>query len=211
MSPAEIEQICGEIFGATETFVNQRSAVEILGAGEKLPFSRAKPHTARWLSRSTRDREGMAMIDRTKRPPRRRPGYSLLEVVLASTICLTALVPALALLRDGMANATKIDTRHRLLIYGVSKLEEQLAIVAATWSTGSSNGDFAAEGASAIRFSATRSDSAGSGGITNRLMSVSVTVYGDDNANATLDAGELSSTFTTKVSKLVNYETMAGS
>jgi hypothetical protein len=144
-----------------------------------------------------------------RRPARR--AYSLLEVVLASTICLTALVPALALMRDGLSNAAKIDTRHRLLIYGVSKMEEQLAIVAASWATGSTSGDFASDGAAGIRFTANRSDSAGSGGISNRLMSVSVTVYGDSNSNATLDAGEPSSTFTTKVSKLVNYETTAGS
>jgi hypothetical protein len=140
-----------------------------------------------------------------------RAAYSLLEVVLASSICLTALVPSLALMRDGMANASKIDTRHRLLIHGVSKLEEQLAIVAASWTAGTTSGDFATDGAASIRFTATRSDSAGNGGITNRLMSVSVTVFSDDNGNATLDTGELSSTFTTKVSKLVNYESMAGS
>ena len=62
-----------------------------------------------------------------------RSAYSLLEVVLASAICATALVPALAVLRDGMTLADIIDTRHLLLTYGVSKMEEQLAIVGATW------------------------------------------------------------------------------
>jgi hypothetical protein len=114
-------------------------------------------------------------------------------------------------MRDGMSNASKIDTRHRLLIHGVSKMEEQLAVVAASWATGTTSGDFAADGAASIRFTASRSDSAGNGGLTNRLMNVSVTVFSDDNGNTTLDTGELSSTFTTKVSKLVNYEAMAGS
>ena len=42
---------------------------------------------------------------------RARPrGYSLLEVMLASTICATALVPALAILRDGMLT-TERSTR----------------------------------------------------------------------------------------------------
>jgi hypothetical protein len=110
-----------------------------------------------------------------------------------------------------MSNAAKIDTRHQILIYGISKMEEQLAIVAASWSTGTITGDFSADGAAGIRFSAARTDAPASGGITNRLMNVTVTVYSDDNGNSTLDAGELQTTFTTKISKLVNYETMAGS
>jgi hypothetical protein len=153
----------------------------------------------------------MRTVRQILRPKRATAGYSLLEVVLASTICMTALVPALSILRSGMANASKIDTRQLMLIYGVSKMEEQLAIVAASWSTGTVTGNFAADGAAAIRFSATRSDAPASGGLTNRLMNVSVTVYRDDNANSTLDASEMRSTFTTKISKLVNYESMAGS
>ena len=40
-----------------------------------------------------------------------------------------------------------IDKRHMLLLYGVSKMEEQLAIVAATWTHGERvTGDFAADG-----------------------------------------------------------------
>jgi hypothetical protein len=153
----------------------------------------------------------MRAAQQTVRSKRRTAAYSLLEVVLASTICMTALVPAVSILRSGMANASKIDSRQLMLIYGVSKMEEQLAIVAASWSTGTVTGNFAADGAASIRFSATRSDAPASGGLTNRLMNVSVTVYQDDNANSTLDASEMQSTFTTKISKLVNYESMAGS
>jgi hypothetical protein len=140
-----------------------------------------------------------------------RRGYSLLEVVLASGICATALVPALAMLRDGMALGDMIDTRHLLLSYGVSKMEEQLAIVGASWTSGTATGDFASDGHPNIRFSVTRSDSAGSGGITNRLMSVTVTTYSDDNGNDVMDAAEARTTFTTKIAKLVSYETKASS
>src|SRR5215211_4047969 len=89
------------------------------------------------------------------RAPLRR-GYSMLEVVLAATICLTAIVPALAMLRDGIALGDIIDTRHLLLNYSVSKMEEQLAIVGATWSTGTVSGNFAADGQSSIRYTVTR-------------------------------------------------------
>jgi hypothetical protein len=135
--------------------------------------------------------------------------YSLLEVVMASTICATALVPALAFMRDGMTLATTIDTKHMLLTYGVSKMEEQLAIVAATWVEGSVSGDFAADGHANIRFTVTSSDAPASGGIDNRLMNVSVTTYSDDDADDTMDAAEARLTVTTKISKLVNYENEA--
>jgi hypothetical protein len=141
---------------------------------------------------------------------RTRPAYSLLEVVLASAICATALVPALAFMRDGMTLADTIDKRHLLVIYGVSKMEEQLAIVAATWGEGTASGDFAAEGHANIRFTATCSDDLASGGIADRLMSVSVTAYSDDDGDDALDAAEMRTVLTTKIAKLVTYENKAG-
>jgi hypothetical protein len=159
----------------------------------------------------------IANLSRIRRPDvasrklRARRAYSLLEVVLASAICATALVPALAVLRDGIALGDIIDTRHLILTYGVSKMEEQLAIIGATWTTGTAVGDFASDGQPNIRFSVTRSDSALSGGITNQLMNVSVTTYSDDNGNDVMDTSEMRTTFTTKVAKLVSYATKAGS
>jgi hypothetical protein len=135
----------------------------------------------------------------------------LLEVVLASAICASALVPALAVLRDGMALGDIIDTKHLLLTCGVSKMEEQLAIVGATWASGTATGNFASDGQAGIRYSVTRSDSPASGGITNQLMSISVTTYSDDNGNSAMDAAEARITLSTKVAKLVSYETKAGS
>jgi hypothetical protein len=137
---------------------------------------------------------------------RQARAYSLLEVVLAAAICSTALVPALALLRDGMTLASLIDKRHLLLIYGVSKMEEQMAIAAATWSEASASGDFVTEGHANIRFIANRSDDPANGGIANRLMSISVTTYCDDDGDDTLDAAEANTTLTTKIAKLVTYE-----
>jgi hypothetical protein len=135
--------------------------------------------------------------------------YSLLEVVLASAICATALVPALAFLRDGMALADAIDRRHLLLLYGISQMEEQLAVTAATWNEGSASGDFATDGHPNIRFIANRSDDAGSGGITDRLMSVSVTTYSDDDDDDSLDAAEMRTIVSTKIAKLVTYANKA--
>jgi hypothetical protein len=144
-----------------------------------------------------------------RRPARR--AYSLLEVVMASAICATALVPALAFMRDGMTLATTIDTKHMLLTYAVSKMEEQLAIFAATWAEGNISGDFAADGNANIRFAVTSSDAPASGGIDSRLMNVSVTTYSDDDNDDTMDAAEARITVTTKISKLVTYEDNASS
>ena len=135
----------------------------------------------------------------------------MLEVVLASSICLTALVPALAMLRDGIALGDIIDTRHLLLTYSVSKMEEQLAVIGATWPTGAITGNFASDGQSTIRYSVTRSDAAVDGGIVGKLMVVTVTTYSDDNGNSAMDASEARTTMTTKVAKLVSYVTKASS
>lgn len=138
-----------------------------------------------------------------------RRGYSMVEVVLASTICLTALVPALTVLRDGVTLGDIIDTRHLLLTYGVSKMEEQQAIIGATWPTGTITGNFASDGQASIRFTVTRSDAVVDGGIVGKLMVVTVTTYSDDNGNNTMDASEARTVLTTKIAKLVSYVTKA--
>jgi len=138
-------------------------------------------------------------------------GYSLLEVVLASSLCATALVPALALVRDSMTLADTIDTRHLLLIYGVAKMEEQLAVAAASWTESTTSGDFAADGHPNLRYTATCSDDPGAGGVADRLMNVSVTVYSDDNGNDALDANEMRTNLTTKIAKMLAYEIKANS
>ena len=136
--------------------------------------------------------------------------YSLLEVVLASGICATALVPALALLRDGVTLADRVDTRHLLLLYGVSKTEEHLAIVGAGWTEGTFTGNFAAEGHSNVRYIVTQSDEVASGGIVDRLMNVQVTTYRDDDGDAALDADEMRNIMRTKIGKFTSYENKAG-
>ncbi len=142
---------------------------------------------------------------------RARKAYSLLEVVMASGICATALVPALALVRDGVTLADRVDTRHLLLLYGVSKMEEQLATVAADWTEGSFTGNFAADGHTDIRYIVTQSDEIASGGIVNRLMNVEVTTYRDADGDAALDADEMRNIMRTKIGKFTSYENKAGS
>ncbi|HEY3395052.1 MAG TPA: hypothetical protein VGK58_20275 [Lacipirellulaceae bacterium] len=136
--------------------------------------------------------------------------YSLLEIVLASGICATALVPALALLRDGVTLADRVDARHLLLLYGVSKMEEHLAIVAAGWTEGTFTGNFATEGHANVRYIVVQSDEVASGGIVDRLMNVEVTTYRDEDGDAALDAGEMRNIMRTKIGRFTSYENKAG-
>lgn len=142
---------------------------------------------------------------------RRLPGYSLLEVLAAAALMALALLPALAIFRDGIAWSRDVDHRQRLLLYGVNKLEEQMALVGATWVTGSTEGDFAADGHADIRYSAQRSDDPSDGGLVNRLMAITITIYHDANNNDSLDVSELRIDFTTKIGRFATYESAAGS
>jgi hypothetical protein len=135
----------------------------------------------------------------------------MLEVVLAASICIGAIVPALKVLRDGIALGDIIDARHLLLTYAVTKMEEQLAIIGATWATGTLVGNFAADGHSGIRYAVTRSDAVVDGGVVGKLMVVTVTAYSDDNGNSAMDPSEARTTMTTKTANLASYVTKAGS
>ena len=128
---------------------------------------------------------------------------------MASTLAGIALVGALAMLRDGVEASRTIDQRQLMTGYGVSKLEEQLALVAGNWASGTVSGDFAADGNSAIRYVATRSDAAANGGLVNRLMHIQVTTYYDADGDDVLDADEKRCVFRTKVGKFATYEALA--
>jgi len=158
------------------------------------------------------DRQTRAFPTRRRRTP---AAYSLLEVVLASALCAAVLVPALVIIRDGIAMAREIDIRHQLLLYGVSTLEAQLAAVAVldtAWpGTAPPPGNFAAEGQPNMRYVVSWSDNPANGGLANRLMNVSVTTYYDEDGDASQDASEPAVTLTTKIGKFTSYESKAGS
>ncbi len=140
---------------------------------------------------------------------RRTSGYSLLEVVLASTLTLSTLVPAMSLMRDGIQISKKIDNQLLMANYAVRQLEQQMAIVAASWTSGTMTGDFAIDGYPQLRYIVTRSDAVVDGGLANQLMSLTVTTYIDQNNDDSLTAGEVSCVFATKVGKLATYEAAA--
>ena len=136
----------------------------------------------------------------------RRGGHTLVELAAAGTLLAVALVPALSFLRDSFVRSRQLATQNALTSFCTSKLDEHLALTSVSWATGSVFGDFSADGFAQIRFRVDRSDSAGDGGLSDRLMAVTATVWDDVNADAALDANEPSVTFSSKIAKLKRYE-----
>lgn len=138
-------------------------------------------------------------------------GHTLLELIMATAIVAATLVPALKLLRDGMDLSREIDRRNMMAMYCVATLEEQLAIVGASWVLGSASGDYASDGYPDLRFIVERSDQLSAGGIANRLMSVVVTVYDDVDQNDVMGAEEPRVVFRSKMARLATYTYEASS
>ena len=137
---------------------------------------------------------------------RRRRGHTLVELAAASSLLAVALVPALSFLRDSFVRSRQLDTRNAITSFCTSKLDEHLALTSVSWATGSVSGNFSAEGFAQLRFRVDRSDQAGDGGISGRLMAVTATVWDDLNADTTQDTNEPSVAFASKIAKLARYE-----
>ena len=137
--------------------------------------------------------------------PRRR-GQSLLEVVAASMIIATTLVPALRMMRDSLQISRDEEEAELMATLCVDELEKHLANVSATWDKTTASGDYAAlENRSYLKFRVIKSDAVSDGGIVGRLMSLVAVVWNDANGNGSPDANEKKVTFATKVSKFVSY------
>jgi len=137
---------------------------------------------------------------------RRRLGTSLLELMLATSLTAMALVPALRLIKQGLKISGELETRHLTTTYCISKLEEQLCVAAATWSSATLNGNFSADGYSQLRYRVISSDTAPSGGIPDQLMAVSVVVWEDTDSDSNPDSTELQTTMSSKIAKMTTYQ-----
>jgi len=135
----------------------------------------------------------------------RRRAFSLLEMIAATALTAGTLAPALAVMRDAMAVSREGVQRGLVANYAVSVLENQAALVMQSWTNGTVTGNFSADGYSAIKYSAVKSDAPADGGLTNRLMSIRVTAYQDVDGDSVADAGEVKVTIRTKVARLTSY------
>jgi hypothetical protein len=139
-----------------------------------------------------------------------RPAYTLLEVIAASALTGTVLVSSLALLGDAVDLSERVDRQNLMHTLCVSRLEQYLNTTAAQFNTADVTGDFSAEGFSTLRYRVVCSDQGASGGITNRLMALTCTVWHDANGDNAQNAGEASVTLATKVANMALYATEAG-
>ena len=133
-------------------------------------------------------------------------GHTMLELVVAGMLLAATLVPALGMMRDGMTVSGQIEKRGLITTFCVSKLDEQLALAAAYWSNGTVTGNFAAEGQPQLRFRIVTSDAVAAGGLVNRLMAVTSTVWQDTNGNSAQDGGEPYVTLASKTAKMAVYQ-----
>ncbi len=133
-------------------------------------------------------------------------GFSLLEMLVAAALVTGTVVPALAVIRDAMAQSRVMYRQHLLANYAVQILEDQAGFVATNWTNGTISGDFAADGHGNIRYTLTKSDDPSDGGLVGQLMNLVVTVYDDADGNDLLGASELRETYRTKVAKMNSYE-----
>ncbi|MBA3480537.1 MAG: hypothetical protein H0T51_01870 [Pirellulales bacterium] len=127
-------------------------------------------------------------------------------MIAATALVAGTLAPALAVMRDAMAASRESARRNLLANYAVQVLEHNSGGTMQSWATGTTTGNFAADGHAGIRYTLTRSDDPADGGIDDRLMHVRVTVFDDVNGNATRDSNEIAVRFRTKVAKLLTYQ-----
>jgi len=127
-------------------------------------------------------------------------GQTLLEMIAATVIIAIALVPALRLTRDSIRVGRQTENANILTTYSVSKLEEHMALTAATWDATTASG--AIPNYPGLRFQVTKVDE----GFGSGLMRITSITYEDGNGNGTWDVGERNVVFVTKIAKNVAYE-----
>ena len=133
----------------------------------------------------------------------------MLELVAATAITAAVLVTSLELLRNSMELSRKIETNNAMTTFAVSKMEQKLANVAANFTESTESGDFTADGHPELNYFVQSSEDPADGGITDRLMSITATVWNDEDSDDFLDTGEAAVSFSTKISNMSVYQDAA--
>jgi hypothetical protein len=140
-----------------------------------------------------------------RRPARR--GTTLLELVAASTVIATALVPALRIMRDSLRISRQLEVREAMATIAMSVLEQESARVSGKWTmqTATHRQPGIDSGYPSVIAVSAVSDSLARGGVPDSLAVVSVTAFEDANGTGRLDDNEPSITFATKIAGLTSY------
>lgn len=145
----------------------------------------------------------LSLPQKLRRCPRR--GYTLLDTLAAGVVLAIVLTPAYEAMQRGLAWSRDAENQQTTTTLCVGKMEEHMAIVASSFAAGTSTGDFSSDGFSQFRYSVVCSDAAVDGGIEDRLMAISVTVWQDSDADGVLDTGEIRTVLTTKIAQMTTY------
>jgi type II secretory pathway component PulJ len=137
-----------------------------------------------------------------------RRGTTLLELVAASTIIATALVPALRIMRDSLRISRQLEVREAMATIAMSVLEQESARVSAQWAmqTTTHRDPGRNSGYPSVLAVSTTSDSQATGGIPGSVAVINVTAFEDLNRTGSLDEDEPSITFATKIAGLTSYQ-----
>ena len=138
-------------------------------------------------------------------PHLRCRGYSLLETLAAGAVMAIVLVPSYEAMRRGLEWSRDAEALQTTTTLCVSKMEERMSVVAATFASGTQSGDFSGDGFSEFHFHCESTDALASGGIPDRLMVVTTNVWKDEDGDGLLDQGEITTELTTKVAKMTTY------
>ncbi|MCH7916382.1 MAG: hypothetical protein IIC50_00170 [Planctomycetes bacterium] len=125
---------------------------------------------------------------------RRRLGVTLIEVVVASALLLTSLIPILKALTVGQVTARIVDQKTRSLTLAQAKLDEIKIKLIYSFSTSTSASNVVLDGSYLCNVT-DDGDSA--------LKTISVAVGFDRNGDSTLSASEVVITLTTLCAKRV--------
>ncbi len=128
---------------------------------------------------------------------------------MASSLTALAIVPALAVMRDSIELGASLDTKNMITTLCVAKLEEHLALAAASFAETNASGDFSSTGYGMLRYSVSRSAAVKAGGIPDQLMTVTVTVWNDADSDTVQDPDESALTLASKIAKMAKYQNAA--
>lgn len=132
-------------------------------------------------------------------------GQTMLELVAATVVIATALVPALRLTRNSLQSLERIEQSERCHFLCVSTLEESMVMASANWAAQPRFGDFSRAGWPEYLYQVTMSDSESEGGIPGSLAVIRVLVWYDANGSGTAEADEVYCQLETKLANLQSY------
>ena len=136
----------------------------------------------------------------------RRIGHTLLELIAASTLVSIAVTVTMSLMRQSLELSHETEKRNMLVTLAVSKMEEHLAVTSMNFVEANVSGDFNSDGYSDCRFQVVKSAQTSDGGIPDRLMAITVTVWCDFDGDQATDAGEVVVTLRSKLAKITAWD-----